>query len=149
MRFYTVGHSARTLPELLALLRQHGVEILVDVRRFPGSRKYPHFSQQSLEIELSRQGIRYLWLGELLGGFRSEGYRKYTETEEFRRGVQQLKSAAEIGVTAVMCAELLWFRCHRRYISEELTKRGFEVVHIIDEKRTQLHTLRQPQTKRE
>jgi len=130
-------------------LRQHGVEILVDVRRFPGSRKYPHFSQQSLEIELSRQGIRYLWLGELLGGFRSEGYRKYTETEEFRRGVQQLKSAAEIGVTAVMCAELLWFRCHRRYISEELTKRGFEVVHIIDEKRTQLHTLRQPQTKRE
>lgn len=130
-------------------MRQHGVEILVDVRRFPGSRKYPHFSQQSLEIELSRQGIRYLWLGELLGGFRSEGYRKYTETEEFRRGVQQLKSAAEIGVTAVMCAELLWFRCHRRYISEELTKRGFEVVHIIDEKRTQLHTLRQPQTKRE
>jgi len=147
MRFYTVGHSTRTIPELLVLLRQHGVGILADVRRFPGSKKYPHFSQQNLEIELPRKGIRYLWLGELLGGFRSGGYRKYTETEEFRRGVQQLESAAEMGVTAVMCAELLWFRCHRRYISEELVKRGFEVVHIIDGKRTQPHTPRSPPVK--
>lgn len=136
MRFYTIGHSTRTLTELSSILKQYGVEVLVDVRRFPGSKRCPHFSQQNLATELLRQGIRYVWQGELLGGFRKGGYRKYMETEEFTRGVSQLERTVESGVTALMCAEKLWFRCHRRYISDELVRRGSEVAHIIDQKRT-------------
>jgi uncharacterized protein (DUF488 family) len=84
----------------------------------------------------------YFWLGELLGGFRKGGYEAYTETEEFRKGIENLIQIMKQGTIAVMCAEIVWFRCHRRYISKKLVQLGYEVVHIIDEKRTYVHKLR-------
>jgi uncharacterized protein (DUF488 family) len=142
MIIYTVGHSTRTLKELLHLLKNYGIEAVVDVRRFPGSRKFPHFKREFLEDYLERNGIEYYWLGDLLGGYREGGYEKYMESEDFREGIKELLEIVQKRRTTIMCAELLWFRCHRRFISDELLKLGHRVLHILDEKRIYEHKLR-------
>jgi len=136
---YTVGHSTRSLSEFLALLKRYGVKVLVDVRRFPTSRKFPHFCRDALEGSLKSAGERYVWMGELLGGFRKGGYQGYMKTPGFEQGVMELRALANGGGVAIMCAELLWFRCHRRYIADRLIRLGCRVVHIVDEKRTYEH----------
>lgn len=155
---YTVGHSTRTLDEFLALLKEHGIEILVDVRRWPTSRRSPHFNRDSLEEALVEKGVRYVWLGESLGGYRREGlgegspnkawrsrgFRNYADhalSEDFNRGVEELLRLAETGRTAYMCAEKHYWRCHRMIISDHLSARGRMVVHIIDKGRTRRHRL--------
>ena len=139
MIIYTIGHSNRSLEEFLSLLDHYGIGLVVDVRRFPTSRKYPHFSRESLEAALSSRGIGYAWLGDLLGGYRKGGYRAYMETEEFRRGLERLLELAEGRRTAIMCAERLWFRCHRRFIADALVAMGHEVVHIVEPGREYRH----------
>lgn len=139
LRIYTVGHSARELSQLISILKAYGVEVLVDVRRFPRSRKNPQFNRELLEAELARAGIRYYWLGSLLGGFRRGGYKEYTKTDSYRQGIRELIEISKLGTTALMCAEALWFRCHRRYISDTLSSMGIEVVHIISESRAYRH----------
>ena len=150
---FTIGHSTRELSELLDLLREYGIATLCDVRRFPGSRRHPHFSRESLEASLSAGGIGYLHL-ESLGGrrktspdspnlmWRNESFRGYADhmaTTTFHTGIAALLDAPQ--PAAIMCAEAVPWRCHRNMIADELTRRGIEVGHILGAASTQLHTI--------
>ena len=157
MAIYTVGHGARPLDEFISTLRVGSTELLVDVRMFPGSRRHPHFSRESLEKALLEHGISYSWRGEALGGrrkgaaesrhpaWRNDSFRAYADhmdTDLFRTALGRLKEEAAAGATlAVMCAETLWWRCHRRLIADALTVDGVEVLHLIEETRPQPHKL--------
>jgi uncharacterized protein (DUF488 family) len=135
---YTIGHSTRPLEALASALRHYGVELVVDIRHFPVSRHNPQFNRAVLEAELPRYGIEYLTL-EALGGYRAGGYQAYMQTEEFARGIEQLEALAARKRTAYMCAEVKWWRCHRRRVSDVLAEKGWKVIHIFDEKRAELH----------
>lgn len=141
-KIYTVGHSNRGLEEFIDLLKTYNIETLVDIRRWPKSTKFHHFNREILEHELDKEGIKYIWLGDLLGGYRPGGYEKYMETPQYKRGLEILEKIAQRRTTAIMCSEKLWFKCHRRFISNSLVERGYRVIHIIDKKRTQEHKLR-------
>lgn len=103
----------------------------MDVRHFPRSRRNPQVNRETLERELPARGIAYFWEGETLGGFRPGGYRAYMRTPSFAEGIAQLEQMVEVGVTAIMCAEIVWFRCHRRFIAREMAARGYRVRHIV------------------
>ncbi len=150
---WTVGHSTRTIEEFIDILRQHRIEILVDVRHFPGSRRFPHFGKIALHDALVAAGIRYEHLVEL-GGRRPvrpdsrnvawrnasfRGYADYTETQPFRDGVARLLEIARAGRTAFMCSEALWWRCHRSIIADYLRATGVEVFHILGARKVQAH----------
>ncbi|MEM2904981.1 MAG: DUF488 domain-containing protein [Candidatus Bathyarchaeia archaeon] len=158
LQLYTVGHSTRTLAELVALLREFNVQALADVRRWPSSKRLPQFNRDSLEAYLPQVGVEYLWLGRELGGFireglgenspnkawRSEGFRNYADhtlTTAFAEGVERLLSVAQAKTTAYMCAEKLPWRCHRRIVSDYVTANGYKVVHLIDLGRAVEHRL--------
>jgi hypothetical protein len=158
-RVLTVGHSTRTLEELLALLAAHGVGALCDVRRFPASRRHPQFNRDALERALPAagpaSGIEYLWL-EGLGGRRSRqkgsphtawqvpafaGYADHMESAEFAAAAEALLREAAARTTCILCAEARPEQCHRRLISDWLTVRGALVEHIVDAARTVPHAL--------
>ncbi len=128
---YTVGHSNLPLEGFLELLEAWGIEAVADVRRFPTSRKHPHFSRENLEPALRGAGIEYVFLGEELGGYRPGGYEAHMATPEFRQGLGKLEGLARAKRTAIMCAERDPRGCHRRFIAEALLKRGFRVIHIL------------------
>ena len=132
---YSLGTSTRSKAEFTGLLQSHGIEMVIDVRRFPVSR-IEHFKQQPLVRLLAEVQIDYLYLGEKLGGYRSGGYRAFTATSEFERGIDIVERMAAQKRSAILCAERLPWRCHRRFITSELQKRGWQITHIIDEKRT-------------
>ncbi len=136
---FTIGHSTRPLKDFVGLLRDHGVDVLVDVRRFPRSGRHPHFDREALAPALRSAGIRYLWLGEYLGGYRPGGYQRWMAGQQFRRGLEFIESIAARRRVAIMCAEKLFFRCHRRFIADALVARGWHVLHIIDPGRSQVH----------
>ena len=137
---YTIGHSTRSLSEFIALLRENGVERLADIRRYPGSRRYPHFSREALASSLP---IEYVHMPELGGrrkpdphsrnlAWRNDQFRAYADhmaTDEFRIAVDTLLASPRI--TAVMCAEAVPWRCHRQLLADDLVRRGVEVLHII------------------
>lgn len=146
---YTIGHSTRTFDELVAALRAHGVATLVDIRAFPISRRLPHFNRESLEGELPKRGIKYVWRKELGGyrkqirndspntGLRNNSFRNYADymlTPEFAQAIEQLLEIAGSGKTAIMCAERVYFHCHRMLVSDYLTAHGHTVLHIDDDK---------------
>jgi len=131
---YTLGTSDRTPDEFLGLLESLGIEAVVDVRRFPTSR-FDHFKRDELSRLLEGRGFSYIYLGQELGGYRSQGYRAYLETEEFRHGLERVEELARGRMVVILCAERLPWRCHRRFIGQELERDGFRVEHIIDEKR--------------
>jgi uncharacterized protein (DUF488 family) len=131
---YTLGTSDRTAEEFLALLGSLGVELVVDVRRFPTSR-FEHFKREELKRLLEGGGFSYIYLGEELGGYRRKGYEAYVGTEEFQHGLERLEELASQMRVVILCAERLPWRCHRRFIGRELEREGFRVEHIIDEKR--------------
>lgn len=138
-RIYTIGHSARSENEFLELLSAHGIRYVADVRRFPGSRRHPQFSGDNLERILPAHGMAYLPMGRELGGFRREGYEQYMQSEGFREGLDRIIGTAAKGPTAILCAEALYFRCHRRFLADELARRGFEVIHVVSEDRVLPH----------
>jgi uncharacterized protein (DUF488 family) len=158
VQLWTVGHSTRSLDEFLATLAPYGIELVADVRRFPGSRAHPQFAQAALEAGLHAAGIEYLALPALGGrrrpgsdagssGWRNEAFQGYAEhlaSEEFAGGLFELTMAAGGMRTAVMCAEVLWWRCHRRIIADVLVAQGEEVVHIMDATASQPHRLAPP-----
>lgn len=153
MRIYTIGHSTRSLDEFVALLRENGIERLADIRRYPGSRRYPHFSRESLARSLPETGIAYEHMPELGGrrkplpdsrntSWRNEQFRAYADhmaSGEFTAAVNRLLASDRL--TAYMCAEAVPWRCHRNLLSDELVRRGLEVVHIIGPGQTQHHVL--------
>ena len=154
MRIWTLGHSTRSTVTIISLLKPNGIKLLADVRSLPGSKRYPQFNQEKLSDSLGKAGVRYEHFPELGGrrkakpdsknrAWRNEsfrGYADYMETEEFDNGVKRLLDlAAEAGPAAIMCAEAVWWRCHRSLISDYLKVRGIEVMHILDANKTQPH----------
>jgi uncharacterized protein (DUF488 family) len=154
LKIWTIGHSTRKIDIFISLLKENGIKLLADVRRFPGSKRYPQFNKDTLADSLGKAEIRYQHFPEL-GGRRKpkpdspntawrnasfRGYADYMETEEFRKAITRLVDFAnDVGPTAIMCAEALWWRCHRALISDFLKARGSEVIHIIDHNKTELH----------
>jgi len=150
MRIWTIGHSTRSLDELIALLGEHGVQRLADIRRYPGSRRSPHFARESLERTLP---VAYVHVPELGGrrkplpdspnsGWRNEQFRGYADfmaTPEFKHAIDALL-ASDLR-TAIMCAEAVPWRCHRNLVADELTRRGHEVIHILSPGSAQKHVL--------
>ncbi|MFQ6002920.1 MAG: DUF488 family protein [Candidatus Zixiibacteriota bacterium] len=132
---YTIGSSTRQIEDFISLLRKFKIQALIDVRRFPRSR-FDHFIGKNLSFKLESRGIRYSYLGDILGGFRKKGYEDYTHTQDFVNGIEKLKKVADQFVTAFMCAERFPWRCHRRFIARSLEKEGWRVIHILDEERT-------------
>src|SRR6266516_4732371 len=154
MRIWTIGHSTRTIDKFISLLEEHGIKVLADVRSLPGSKRYRQFNKETLADSLAQAGIRYEHFPEL-GGRRKvrpdsrntawrnasfRGYADHMETEEFGKGVERLLDLArEAGPTAIMCAEAVWWRCHRSLISDYLKARGIEVTHILGANKTEPH----------
>jgi uncharacterized protein (DUF488 family) len=158
LALWTVGHSTRGADEFLELLRVHRIEGIADVRRFPASRRHPHFSREPLEPALAEQQIGYHWL-PALGGRRSprpdstntgwrvaafRGYADYMETPEFAQAFAELLDVAQSRRTAIMCAESLWWQCHRRLIADQLLAVGHHVVHILSRDDASPHKLIPP-----
>ncbi len=144
LRAFTVGHSTRTLDELLRVLADGGVETLVDVRTVPRSRRHPHFAGDALALSLPAAGLEYVH-APALGGFRRprrdspnggwehpafRGYADHMTSEDFAGALAALEERARERATCVMCAEAQWWRCHRRLIADALTVRGWEVLHL-------------------
>lgn len=126
---YTIGYGGwRSLQKFINFLKDVEINFLVDVRRFPTSKK-PEFRRENLEAELNRHGIRYEFLGETLGGYRRGGYQKYTETEAYKEGIRRLLELARESNLVIMCLERSHRYCHRRFIAETL-KMGIEVIHL-------------------
>jgi uncharacterized protein (DUF488 family) len=153
-RIWTIGHSTRPIDDLISLLDHNGIKLLADVRTLPGSKRYPHFNKEALAESLRARGIRYEHFPELGGrrkpntGSRNtawrnpsfRGYADYMETDQFRKGVERLLDLArEGGPTAIMCAEAVWWRCHRALISDYLKASSVEVMHILDANKTEPH----------
>lgn len=129
---FTLGTSTRSMREFLSLLASRGISQVADVRSFPTSRRYPHFSSQAFAAFLAEAGLGYAWFGKELGGYRQGGYEGHMGTPEFLAGLSRLEGWAARAPTAVVCAELLPWRCHRRFIARALEERGWQVVHVID-----------------
>lgn len=154
-QLYTIGHSTHSLDELLGLLDRHGIEALADIRRYPGSRKHPHFNRDNLATTLPRAGVEYHWFEALGGrrkgagsnrnlGLRNENFRAYADymaTTEFHEAVGRLLGLAGRKRTAYMCSEGLFWRCHRRLVSDDLLARGIVVQHILPDGQLRPHTL--------
>lgn len=152
---WTCGHSVRSIAELLELLAEPGIELLADVRRYPGSRRHPQFSRDALAPALAGAGIAYRHVSALGGrrrgrpdspnaAWRNASFRAYADhmaSEEFRTALAELEDEARSRRTAVMCAEAVPWRCHRRLIADALTARGWEAIHLVAPGRPELHEL--------
>ena len=150
---WTIGHSTRDQDDFVGLLKESEIEALADVRSFPGSRRYPQFNKDNLQSSLAANQIEYVHLPELGGrrrarpdsinmSWRNEsfrGYADYMETHGFELGMSKLLDLAAQRRTAIMCAESLWWRCHRSLISDYLKVKGIEVVHIITGGKSEPH----------
>jgi uncharacterized protein (DUF488 family) len=153
---YTIGHSTRSLDQLTNVLQAHHIAALIDIRAFPMSRRLPQFNRDSLEQTLPSAGIHYVWM-KSLGGYRkrmmedspnialrNDSFRNYADymlTAEFEKAMSELLSLAENSRTAYMCAERVYFRCHRMLVSDWLVAHGHEVRHIDDVAPTKPHKL--------
>ncbi len=152
---WTIGHSTRSSEEFLALLTVHEISRLVDVRRYPGSRRYPHFHSDALAKSLTEAGVDYRHMPALggrrttradspNGGWRNASFRGYADymlTDEFRRASEKLMANAAQSRTVIMCAEAVPWRCHRLMVADTFVARGWEVVHIMGPGQIQTHRL--------
>ncbi len=153
---FTIGHSTHPIETFVGLLAAHTVATLIDVRSYPSSRRWPQFNQADLQASLERAGIAYQW-AKNLGGRRNSkltdsphtawdhpafrSYADYTETPDFADGLFELTRSALAVRTAIMCSEGLWWRCHRRIISDHLTVRGWDVMHVMPNGKLVAHAL--------
>jgi uncharacterized protein (DUF488 family) len=153
---YTIGHSTRGQDELIGVLQAHSIQTLVDIRSFPMSRRLPHFNRESLEKAMPAAGIQYVWMKDLGGrrkksledspnvALRNESFRNYADymlTPEFEHAIADLIQLGEQSRAAYMCAERVYFRCHRMLVSDWLVAHGHEVLHIDDAKPPKPHKL--------
>lgn len=155
---YTIGHSTHSLPEFIDMLQSFNIKTLVDIRSMPGSRKFPQFNMENLDTSMKENGIKYLHFPDL-GGRRKvkkdsrndrwnndsfRGYADYMETSDFKTAIQKLEILALEQPTVYMCAEAVWWRCHRSMVSDYLKARKWIVHHIMGIKKFQEHTYTQP-----
>lgn len=155
---WTIGHSTNNLESFIAILKSIQVECIADIRSFPGSRKFPHFNKEALELSMPENGISYIHMKEL-GGRRKvkpdstntnwhhpafRGYADYMETGSFKEAIHSLELLASEKKTAYMCSEALWWRCHRSMVSDWLKLRGWTVLHITGAGKTREHTYTSP-----
>jgi uncharacterized protein (DUF488 family) len=155
MRIWTIGHGTRSTEDFLAILREAGVVTLVDVRTFPGSRRHPQFGKDALRASLGDAGIAYMHLPGLGGrrdprpdsphtALRVEAFRGYADhmsSPDFQTDLARLEAVASATTTAYMCAETLWWRCHRRMLSDILVAGGWEVTHLLGPGKSEPHRL--------
>jgi uncharacterized protein (DUF488 family) len=128
---HTLGTNRRSEEDFIEILLYYDIKAVIDVRRFPTS-KIQIFTKEYLESLLQREGINYIFLGAELGGFRKGGYEAYTNTEEFKKGIEKLENIADSMTSVIICAEKFPWKCHRRWIAKELHRIGWLVEHIID-----------------
>ena len=155
MRIWSIGHGARPLDEFLAVLQEADIGHLADVRRFPGSRRHPQFAGEALATALASIGVTYVHLGGL-GGRRQpsadsrhgalrvaafRGYADHMSSAEFATDYERLRALARAAPTAFMCAETLWWRCHRRLLSDRFAVDGWDVVHLLAPGKREPHRL--------
>jgi uncharacterized protein (DUF488 family) len=155
---WTIGHSTRTLEHFIEMLRSVCIEVLVDIRSYPGSKRYPHFNKENLKVSLPENNVQYIHLRSL-GGRRParldskntswknsafRGYADYMETNEFKEAIQELEKIALKQKTAYMCSEAVWWRCHRSMVSDYLKAEGWTVCHIMDIGKSTEHTYTAP-----
>ena len=155
---YTIGHSTHTIEVFMAILQSFDIKTIVDIRRFPGSRKFPQFDQHNLKIALEAVGIQYVSMLEL-GGRRKpnndskntiwknesfRGYADYMETTVFATAIIKLEEIALQQTTAYMCSEALWWRCHRSMVSDYLKVKGWNILHIMGINKVQKHKYTAP-----
>ena len=144
---HTIGHSTRTIETFTALLRAHRIDLVVDVRRWPASRRYPHFHGDALAASLATAGMGYLWRGDL-GGFRKpsadspntawrvDAFRAYADfmlTSKFAAIMQEMEQLVASRRIGVMCAEAVPWRCHRQLLADAFVVRGWPTRHILDD----------------
>jgi uncharacterized protein (DUF488 family) len=155
---WTIGHSTRDIEEFLEILQSFSLTSLVDVRHYPGSKRYPHFNKDQLSDFLNSNSIHYYHIVEL-GGRRKpgpdspnnawkndafRGYADYMETDSFKKGISELKEIARKERTAYMCSEAVWWRCHRSLISDLLKSEGWQVMHILGKNKAEEHPYTSP-----
>lgn len=155
---WTIGHSTRTFEELLEMLRSFKIEMVADIRSFPGSRKFPRFNKEILQHTFPENGIEYIHIKKL-GGRRKvnpdskntawrvlafRAYADYMETDEFKQGIKELEEIAKEKRTAYMCSEAVWWRCHRSMVSDYLKANGWKVMHIMDVGKEEEHPFTAP-----
>jgi len=155
---FTIGHSTRELADFSRVLQAHDIHLLEDIRAFPMSRRYPHFNRENLELWLPEIGCDYVWEKDLGGrrnkqmateespnvALRNPSFRNYADymlSQQFEKAIEHLLERAKQRDTAIMCAEYVYFRCHRMLVSDYLVSRGHVVLHILDEKPPKAHTL--------
>jgi uncharacterized protein (DUF488 family) len=152
---YTLGHSTRSLEEVLAIIKRRNVQLVVDVRRWPTSRRSPWFNRETLKASLEGLGVEYRWMGDVLGGYRrfgvdvedtggascfeSEGFRAYaiylTTNPDAVKAMRILEELASQRLVLILCSERLPWRCHRKIIADWLVLKGFRVIHVIEDDR--------------
>lgn len=157
-KLWTIGHSTHPIEEFISILHAYHIEMLIDVRSLPGSNKFPQFNKENLEISLPKANISYKHL-LILGGRRKvsktsknaawhnasfRGYADYMETDAFKEGIEELKKLAEHKKVVIMCAEVLWWRCHRSMIADELKSKGWTVIHIMSATKSEEHRYTAP-----
>ncbi len=155
---WTIGHSTHPPEEFIGMLKSFDIDLVVDVRSFPGSRKFPQFNKEAIEDSLPENGIKYSHL-KTLGGRRKadpeskhtiwrhpafRGYADYMDTAEFETGMEELVKLAETKRVAYMCSEAMWWRCHRSMISDYLKSKGWTVMHIMAIDKTNEHPYTAP-----
>ncbi len=136
---FSTGHSNRTFSDFIEILKNYDIKNVVDIRRFPFSRKFPHFNKDYIEKKLKENGINYIWLDEFLGGKRGKksktpfgSYIEYMKTKNFEEGIKKLVEIQKTGKTIFFCAEKLFWKCHRKFVAKKLKEEGFEVVDILE-----------------
>lgn len=155
---WTIGHSTHPPEEFMAMLQSFGIELVADIRSFPGSSRYPHFNKEALEVSLPAAGIQYLHLKDLGGRRKAQpgskntgwrhaafrGYADYMETAPFQKAIQQLEQLADGQRVAYMCSEAVWWRCHRALVSDYLKHAGWTVMHIMGTGKEEPHRYTAP-----
>lgn len=155
---WTIGHSTRSLDEFIAMLKSFQIESVADIRSYPGSRKYPQFNREALEISLTQNNLLYIHIKNL-GGRRKphpdskntawrntafRGYADYMETDAFKEGIKELEGIASKDRTVYMCSEAVWWRCHRSMVSDYLKVNGWTVMHIMGIEKDEEHPYTSP-----
>ena len=157
-KIWTIGHSTRSLDEFLTLLHSFNIQLVVDIRSYPGSRRYPQFNKEALQISLPKNNIKYIHLKELGGrrkadphsiniAWRNEAFRgfaDYMQTDEFKKGINELQQLAIHERIVYMCSEAVWWRCHRSMVSDYLKSLGWTVMHLMDKGKAEEHPYTSP-----